>query len=867
MNKKPLLVFPSPTDASKSGLPSGRGDFYYPSKERQIERVEEKITELDRVLANKSASLQQEIGNVIPEMILVLETAGEIKDFFKAVKKTPGMEFLAEHEGEIEPDDDFYSKDKDGIRMDKPVETRFYLTMTNQEALKELKKYWDEYKKDKADQKYKKGVTNFRTLFEQLVDIRTYSVEDRVRDTGLKDYIVEKKKYDFEKVKFEIELAYKEDDKRNHLAYQEVIQLLKRQEGNEIKGSRTLIPQISYHAFIAEAPIQVFDDLTENTHILFLKSQQILFFRPVGQAVFTGPPKKVELPEIGFIEGEVIGDSTVALLDGLPLENHMLLRDRVQVDDPEEFAASYTGSKRFHGTAMASLILHGDLDDSTTIPLRRPLYVRPIMRLNSQFDDVESLPDDKLPIDLIHSAVKRMKSGENGLPATAPHVKIVNFSIGDAFRPFHNNLSSWARLLDWLSYEYDILFIISSGNQTENLVLDIPENDFDKLSEEEVQELVLRKIIETNYNRKILTPAESINAITVGASHNDYSKPGKLFQRKNLIKNPELLSPVSRIGFGYRKSVKPEILMPGGRKLYRKSPIQPDSTKTVLKIETTPFFGNPPGNKAALPGYEGQLNAAGYLCGTSNAAALTTRLGAQLYEILLSLGNQEGENVLKRKYFTVLIKCLLVHSASWESSSGILLEMIKKLSGTAKNTSKKNLLPFLGYGQVEPQKILYCTDQRVTLLGCGELSHEGAHLYRFPLPPSISSEKLYKKLTITLAYHSPLNHNTRKYRKAQLFFDNLRGNEYLELERPYYDFRTSRSGTVQHDILYGDKADVFVDGDVLTIKVNCREDASGLRRAAIKYGLAVTLELKEGIDVKIYEEIEQRIRPRIRPQV
>ena len=70
---------------------------------------------------------------------------------------------------------------------------------------------------------------------------------------------------------------------------------------------------------------------------------------------------------------------------------------------------------------------------------------------------------------------------------------------------------------------------------------------------------------------------------------------------------------------------------------------------------------------------------------------------------------------------------------------------------------------------------------------------------------------------------------------------------------------------MQHDILIGDKADVFVDGDFLEIKVNCREDASELGKLSIKYGLSVTLEVKENNDIKIYEEIRQRVQTRIRP--
>jgi len=43
------------------------------------------------------------------------------------------------------------------------------------------------------------------------------------------------------------------------------------------------------------------------------------------------------------------------------LEHHKCLENRLIIDDPEAWAAEYPASERVHGTAMASLILHGDL--------------------------------------------------------------------------------------------------------------------------------------------------------------------------------------------------------------------------------------------------------------------------------------------------------------------------------------------------------------------------------------------------------------------------------------------------------------------------------------------------------------------------
>lgn len=134
----------------------------------------------------------------------------------------------------------------------------------------------------------------------------------------------------------------------------------------------------------------------------------------------------------------------------------------------------------------------------------------------------------------------------------------------------------------------------------------------------------------------------------------------------------------------------------------------------------------------------------------------------------------------------------------------------------------------------------------------------------------MGQQRIDKRLVITLGYLSPLNFNTSKYRKAQLYFDNLDKTKsgHLELSRNSYDFDIAQKGTLQHDILTGNRADAFVDGDSITIQVNCRQDASGLdKNQKIPYGLTVTMEILENIETEIYEEVELRLRQRIRPRL
>jgi len=76
-------------------------------------------------------------------------------------------------------------------------------------------------------------------------------------------------------------------------------------------------------------------------------------------------------------------------------------------------------------------------------------------------------------------------------------------------------------------------------------------------------------------------------------------------------------------------------------------------------------------------------------------------------------------------------------------------------------------------------------------------------------------------------------------------------------------WQTVQRGTLQHEIMEGEHAAVFVDGDDLEIEVNCRADA-GTLDDKIPYALITTLEIAEELGIAIYDEIQTRIHARVR---
>ncbi|WP_295579939.1 S8 family peptidase [uncultured Lamprocystis sp.] len=457
----------------------------------------------------------------------------------------------------------------------------------------------------------------------------------------------------------------------------------------------------------------------------------------------------------------------------------------------------------------------------------------------------------------MRSPLTRHFEGDGSTEAQAPEVRIINLSVGDPSRLFFHGLSPWARLLDWLSYKYGVLFIVSAGNHATALDLDIPKGaDWSNADAETREAAILRTIKVNARHRRILSPAESINALTVGASHADACPQGprKTYHCDPLLTR-SMASPIGANGLGFLRALKPEILMPGGRQIYEEALGTGEPNMRLAPLQN---YG-PPGQKTAVPGsVPGELAKTLWFRGTSNATALATRLGARLFEMLGSLRAKPDAPALSPRYDTVLLKALLVHGAAWAEAGDRLRGIFKQEVGGRR--IKEFIGRFLGYGLVDPERVLGCTERRATLLGFGTLTNGEAHAFALPLPRNLSGTSGLRRLTITLAWLTPIAAHQQRYRKAQLWFTTDASDLIGVARGPNgYDDALVRRGTVQHEVFEGEKARAFTDGDTLRIQVNCREDAAGLDEE-IDYGLVVSFEVGEEVPVEVYEQVRQRLR-------
>jgi hypothetical protein len=331
-------------------------------------------------------------------LVVVFDLAGTVENFRNAVNRIEGLEFLAEYlEEDSDPDDDFFMESRQHGRIDSNVRHSLYLVMSNTQAINELISLFNRWRAG-PNMQFEHGLAKFRNVFDQLRAIRRWGPADRIRDTGLLEDWRETLAVigqSFSSTRVEIELWYRRDPRARDTSEAKIRQIIDA-AGGRVNDSAH-ISQIAYHALLAELPVQQVERVVRDgaEAIELLDANEIMFVSPYTPMTVSTPPTE-PLQRVGLLRrGPTSGLPRVALLDGLPFVNHDLLAGRLSVDDPDGLGQNYAVTSRHHGTAMASLIIHGDLSNQSTVMVR-PLYVRPIMRPHEFFPDTEQVVDDRL---------------------------------------------------------------------------------------------------------------------------------------------------------------------------------------------------------------------------------------------------------------------------------------------------------------------------------------------------------------------------------------------------------------------------------------------------------------------------------------
>ena len=356
--------------------------------------------------------------------------------------------------------------------------------------------------------------------------------------------------------------------------------------------------------------------------------------------------------------------------------------------------------------------------------------------------------------------------------------------------------------------------------------------------------------------RTLLSPAEGLNVVTVGALHDDAIEERLPGRTVDPFSGKDLPNLTSALGLGPKRAVKPDILTSGGREH-----VIPQAGGDKIRLRPSKP-GKTFGVGAAQPDVAGTASAEANTGGTSAAAAQVTHALHRVHDILW--GSEDGPLTdIPVQYHPVILKALSAHTCEWPERWEELKNIMGPSDAKRDKERKDNVTRFLGYGIPDYYKAVKCAENRVTILGFGDIDSNNADQVLIPLPDSIENELTRKMITVTLAWFTPINVRHQAYRKLKLETNfNTSNLKWLGVERrsenqpSYY---TVGQGTLLNATVHGRKAASLIEDGNLNLQVVARDQA-GEKQATARYGLAVTI--KTGDNLPIYDEIRNKLQVR-----
>jgi hypothetical protein len=380
--------------------------------------------------------------------------------------------------------------------------------------------------------------------------------------------------------------------------------------------------------------------------------------------------------------------------------------------------------------------------------------------------------------------------------------------------------------------------------------------EFEAATPEERERAILFALNGNKSQRTLLSPAESINALTIGAAHSGSAFTGQLPNgRFDPFTDEELPNIVSAMGLGFKKVVKPELLFVGGR-----APVSVVASGDGIKIKPVTAGVHLFGVKAARPSRIGGTRYEDFTFGTSVATALAARSAHRIHDVLMDRNGGSNHTDIDAADMPLVLKALLVHGAQWGPKGG-WLDGAFQPQGTGQHHARRDdITRLLGYGVPKIDRVLDCAENRATLLGVGSIAPESSLQYRIPLPDGLEGVRTLRAVTITLAWFSPVNPRHQGYRMAALDVSSGSDQKYwIAPNRALQPTdRATARGTVFHERRTGDSASVFVDDGHLLLRLTCRAAAGNLAEN-VPYALAVSIEVGVGAGIQVYDQIRIKL--------
>jgi len=444
--------------------------------------------------------------------------------------------------------------------------------------------------------------------------------------------------------------------------------------------------------------------------------------------------------------------------------------------------------------------------------------------------------------------------------------RIFNLSQGDLYSPYDDGKPrAWTCVLDELQREFNVVFVVSTGNydymikhdNAENILIEYPQ--------------YLYKSIDT----RVIDPAASVNSITVGGLANSSTPYAPRDEHINILpisKNNEIAT-ITRIGPGINKSIKPDFVAYSGDESLN---ITSNRISNNIGLQVLSLSNNLT---------DGLFS---YGIGTSFAAPYISHIAALILKKYSNCSNNLVRAILAS---SALISNDVIRQLSQMTLNSEYLPEIgdnyKQNSGGKIGFSRQKLLHYsTGYGLPNKYYAIESYENRIVLFadmnGENSIQIDKTHIFEIPIPQIFTNAKGKKRIIISLAFNPEVRKTRLDYMGTSMSFELIRGKslnevytvcasqagkeekedrfepkfickmenagkalrEYGTLQRSFFEFTTSN---------YGDNYYVVVD---------CKKNWSTEKQ---NYALVVTYETDD--EIELYNEIKQRIRIRRRERV
>lgn len=435
-----------------------------------------------------------------------------------------------------------------------------------------------------------------------------------------------------------------------------------------------------------------------------------------------------------------------AVIDSGIFKGNPLLSSIVIAEQDFDKTEQSTNDEAGHGTAVAGLVAYGDLSQAPSNNVYKPLVAlvnaKVLHRSNEGACFNYLVRTETIITEAVEFCVRH-------------GCRIINFSIGDPSHIYQGGRQfSLAATLDQLAKQYDVIFIISAGN---NQYPDFPllNPSLPQLGNSD-HRIAIKLACRDNLflpSNHIIDPATSALGVTVGSITRN-SEPTNAASHNTLslsVGDKDAVSVFSRCGPGIGNAVKPEFVDYGGNFAYSKlfgtsdHWIKHDINLMEVSLANT--------HRDIFTGE----------CGTSLAAPHVTHIAARIEHALkFQLGT---------KYPSAnLIRSLLAISACYSKHTQAYLNTSLSYAGhTYKKLTQTNYRHIVGYGRPN-DTALFSTSQRIILFAEDCLEAGKFHIYKIPLPAEFLAAKCNRRIAIALAYNPDICISRKDYISNRMWF-------------------------------------------------------------------------------------------------